>query len=105
MPEVLDLLRRVYANRDVEFRDLAVGRGSRYLRGLDAFTFERLSNAGNGKHFLARQLERRRGVALLELKRKYAHPDQVGTMDALKAFRQGRFDAEQHHALRRPVAR
>ena len=96
-----------------------------FLRGVDAdphLEDDRLAAAlrgcrdGHGARFRVLQVaeleglapgeaEALRVLALRELAGEHAHADQVGTMDTLEALGDHRLDAEQHGALRRPVAR
>ena len=101
VPVVLDLDRRVDPDRRVErdFRPVGLFRrhGQR-LRGLQRFHVEL-----NVEDFLARQTQRLPRLAVLELERQNAHPDQVAAVDALVALRDDRPHAEQARALGGPV--
>src|SRR6516225_2019195 len=51
------------------------------------------------------QAQRLPGRAFLEAQREHAHPDEIGSMDALEGLANDRAHAEQVRTLRRPVAR
>ena len=101
MADVLDVLRRIDAREHVKFRDLAVflGFDLEYLARLDA-----ARQAGNRVTFAAGQAKARAILAVDELKREHAHPDQIAAMDTLETFRNDRAHAEQLGTLGSPVA-
>src|SRR5687768_2291364 len=59
----------------------------------------------NGYYFVTLEAEILPALALLELKRRNAHADKVGAMDALEALRHHGAHAQEPCSLRRPVAR
>ena len=82
----------------------------------DRITVSRCCRDGNGLGvcirltcdvvaFFAGQTERLGILTIKKLQWQYAHTDQVGTVNTLKAFHDDGFDTEQQCALGGPVAR
>src|ERR1051325_3604106 len=100
---VIDLDRRIYAQRERHFFSLAAGavNDHRHVHArLDAAL-----KASDGKRLRPVEIESRGARALFKLAGEHAHADEVAAMYALEALGHDRFDAEQQRSLRRPVAR
>ena len=105
MLEVLALGRRVHANRRLEGNLGPVGLLRRHIH--HARLGQALREVHDADRVLLRAVQAQAfsAFALFELQRHHAHADKVRAMDTLEAFRERRADAQQHGALRRPVAR
>src|SRR5437588_7223452 len=79
--------------------------------GLDAHFFgavpgvEGCGETGDVELLLAGQAERLHALPRGQLQREHTHSDEVGAMNALEALGDDGAYAQQHRALRRPVAR
>src|SRR3954447_19513278 len=102
VPEVQRLLGRVDPDAAGE---LVVSRLDRHLARRLLARVERLGDPGDRELLVALEAQGLRALAVGELQRKHAHPDQVRSVDALEALGDHRPDAEQRRALRRPVTR
>ena len=100
--EHLALERRVDPARSFELVPSAVTRTSTRQR---AVLGERLRAPTIAEDLVAGEPERRDRLAVRELERQHAHPDEVRPVDALEALDEHRPHAEQLRALRGPVAR
>src|SRR3954454_19786842 len=99
--EVLGLLRRVDPHARLEL-DVA---GAHVHRARELAGVERLGEAGDRELLLAGEPERLGALAVGELQRHDAHPDEVRAVDALEGLRDPRAHAEKVRAVPRPVAR
>src|SRR5438445_3166438 len=98
--EVFDFLRR--QQQHFHFEALLAGAA----RGDDFYLLRRtVVEPGDLDGLVALQAQCLCILTVGKLQRQHAHADEVGAVDALEALRDDRLHAQQHRALRRPVAR
>src|SRR5882757_3440782 len=98
--EVFALFRRVDAHAGGELNRFADSRRCPHIHLFRVAAAE----PADSEHFMSRETERLRVLSRQELQWHYTHADEIGAMNALVAFRDHGFHAEQHGALRCPVA-
>ena len=76
-------------------------------RDFDGHVLTRLKacHIADGETVITRQPQCQAGIAILELQRQHTHANQIGAVDAFKAFNNHRTHTQQIGALGRPVAR
>src|SRR5262245_10865656 len=102
MPIVIQFRRGIDAADYLELGDFAVIGGRLYSEFLSQLESGR--DASHIELLESRQTERLKILAGLELQRHDAHADQVAAVNAFKALRDRRFDAQEPRSLGRPVA-